>query len=347
MTITGDYNDGGGAVFAYRNDGTVSVSFDGRDDNAGTVRVRNEAGDTAVTLDGNAGDGAALIAVDNASGFTRVTLDGGDPSGGGTITLQAGDSSSTVFLDGDSGDAGAIEVRNNLSQTRVLLDGEDDNAGGRIEVRGEDGATVVRLRGEEFLAGDSGAVIEMDAEDGTETIEIDSGNVTGNASLFVDGTINGDTKSAVVKLDNGEERLLYCTESPEIWFEDVGSGQLHNGFAEIVLDPEYRQTVAIDASHPMRVMVTLTDDCRGVYVKKLGDRFQVRELQGGRSNATFDYKIICKRRGAKYQDVRLPKFERPGVGKDRGVQEQSWPGRKEDPGEPTHVQTPQEGSNQP
>ena len=59
----------------------------------------------------------------------------------------------------------------------------------------------------------------------------------------------------------------------------------------------------------MRVLVTLTDDCNGVYVKKHADRFTVHELMGGTSNATFDYKVICKRKG--YEDQRMAVFVRP------------------------------------
>ncbi len=54
----------------------------------------------------------------------------------------------------------------------------------------------------------------------------------------------------------------------------------------------------------MRVQVTLTGDCNGVYVsEKTATGFTVRELRGGASNATFDWEVAAKRKG--YEDVRL------------------------------------------
>ena len=109
-------------------------------------------------------------------------------------------------------------------------------------------------------------------------------------------------KSAIVKTSKGP-RELYCVESPEIWFTEVGSGRLINGKAHIELDPLFLETVTIDENNPMKVIITLTDECNGVYVKKGKTGFDVIELAGGKSNATFDYVVYAKRKG--YENKRL------------------------------------------
>jgi len=121
------------------------------------------------------------------------------------------------------------------------------------------------------------------------------------------------TKSAVVATASHGECKLYADESAEVYFFDRGGGQLVNGVAVIALDPVWLETVTIDAGHPMRVQVTLTGDCNGVYVAEKTAAgpstgsgqasFTVRELRGGVSNATFDWEVAAKRKG--YEDVRL------------------------------------------
>ena len=118
------------------------------------------------------------------------------------------------------------------------------------------------------------------------------------------------SKNAAVKVDNGEYRLLSCQESPELWFEDFGEGQLVNGRVHIELDPLFLQTVTINGQHPMKVFVQLNDEnCKGTAVKRGTTGFDVIELQNGTSNASFSYRIVAKRKG--YEDRRLAKMEGP------------------------------------
>ena len=123
-----------------------------------------------------------------------------------------------------------------------------------------------------------------------------------------DLTVQG-SKNAAVKIDNGEYRLVSCQESPEVWFEDFGEGQLSNGRTHIELDPLFLQTVTIDSRHPIKVFVQLEGDCRGVYVSKGITGFDVNELQGGIGNVSFSYRVVAKRKG--YEDVRLARMQGP------------------------------------
>jgi hypothetical protein len=121
---------------------------------------------------------------------------------------------------------------------------------------------------------------------------------TGQTGLQV---VNG-TKSAVVPTASGA-RALYSEESSEVWFTDYGFGQLRAGQARISIDRLFAETVNL--GEPYHVFVQPNDtDCQGVaVVNKTTTFFEVVELSGGRSSASFSYRIVGKRRG--YEDYRL------------------------------------------
>ena len=123
----------------------------------------------------------------------------------------------------------------------------------------------------------------------------------GNSFVHGNAYVSG-SKPAVVPTSQGN-RLLYCIESPEVWFEDTGEGQLAGGLAHIDLDALFLETVTIDDQHPMRVFVQLNDDCNGVYVQRQATGFQVMELGGGNSSAHFTYRVMAKRKG--FENARL------------------------------------------
>ncbi|MBN4061980.1 hypothetical protein JYU20_02135, partial [Bacteroidales bacterium AH-315-I05] len=110
------------------------------------------------------------------------------------------------------------------------------------------------------------------------------------------GIFSNFTKSTVVKGLNGEDRIMFCPEAPEILFEDYGKGQLVNGFSHIELDPIFANTVKINSKHPLRVFIQLEGDCNGVYVTaKSATGFDVIELSAGKSNTAFMYHVIANR----------------------------------------------------
>ena len=110
------------------------------------------------------------------------------------------------------------------------------------------------------------------------------------------------TKSASVPTSKGNQ-LVYSTESPEMWFEDIGNSKLVNGEAIVELDPLFMETVKIDAEHPLQVFIQENGDCNGVYVLKENNRFIVKEKNGGHSNIEFSYRVLAKRRF--YEDHRF------------------------------------------
>jgi len=127
------------------------------------------------------------------------------------------------------------------------------------------------------------------------------------AGWFVGGLGCTGTKSATVKTQSYGNRNLYADESAEIYFFDRGSSRLTNGRCIINLDRMFLETVTINDSYPMLVQITLTADCKGVFVSEKTNRsFTVREIQSGASNATFDWEVAAKRKG--YEDIRMEKI---------------------------------------
>ncbi|MBM3315582.1 hypothetical protein FJY71_07065 [candidate division WOR-3 bacterium] len=120
------------------------------------------------------------------------------------------------------------------------------------------------------------------------------------------GLLSNGTKSCVIATTQGD-RAMYCPEAPEVLFEDVGSAQLVDGYCRVDLDPLLLEGCTIDEEHPLRVYVTMNDECGTFRVVKHGTCFEVLENQGGQSNATFDWRIVASRKG--FEDKRLERVE--------------------------------------
>jgi len=90
----------------------------------------------------------------------------------------------------------------------------------------------------------------------------------------------------------------------ENWFEDFGSAKLKEGKAVVEIDPTFVETVNTDVDY--HVFLTPRGQCMGLYVaNQKGTSFEVGELNGGKSDVSFSYRIVAKRKG--YEDQRLVK----------------------------------------
>src|SRR5262245_40324013 len=125
-----------------------------------------------------------------------------------------------------------------------------------------------------------------------------AGLFLGNVAVTRNLTVSG-TKSAAVPFPDGTQRVLYCMESPELWFEDFGAAKLQAGRAVVKLDPDFAKVVTLNEYH---VFLTPEDDCHGLCVSnKTATGFEVRELQSGTSNVAFSYRIVARRKDIKAQ----------------------------------------------
>jgi hypothetical protein len=140
---------------------------------------------------------------------------------------------------------------------------------------------------------------------GTGVYARDMNNSAASYAIYGTGrfSVTG-VKAASVPTTKGNQ-LLYCTESPEIWFEDLGGGKLTNGTTHIALDEMFLETVFIDQQHKTRIFLQEEGESNGLIVFKDSDGkgFTVKEKNGGNSNIDFSYRIMAKRRF--YQNQRF------------------------------------------
>lgn len=101
-------------------------------------------------------------------------------------------------------------------------------------------------------------------------------------------------KSAAVAHPDGSHRLLYCMESPDCWFEDIGESQLVDGKADVSLDPDFAAIVDTAGYH---VFISPYGESKGLYVSHRTHKgFVVQEQHAGKSNIIFSYRVAARRR---------------------------------------------------
>src|SRR5271157_2577030 len=129
-------------------------------------------------------------------------------------------------------------------------------------------------------------------------------DLTGN--LFCTGVLG-----AAAKVAGNQKVGVYTVQSSENWVEDFGAGKLSGGVATVELEPRFGQAVTAANYH---VFLTPAGDCQGLYItKRTATSFEVHELQGGKSNVEFDYRIVAHRTG--FEAARLPDLTSAFAGK--------------------------------
>ena len=95
----------------------------------------------------------------------------------------------------------------------------------------------------------------------------------------------------------------YAVISPDMDVCQCGSSVLTDGATTVSFDKAFASAVSPEA--PIRVIVTPTSECNGIYVvRKSASGFAVQELAGGKSKATFDWLVVGRRSG---NDGKLPR----------------------------------------
>jgi hypothetical protein len=268
-------------------------------------------------ISATAGDstGCGLVAYSNQSGGFGAW--GINQTANGTGVVGVGNNQTASYLTAGSGGAftgsntGSYGKSTSARGTGVI--GVGNNQTANVLTNGSGGA----------FTGDSIGVYGYAIKSGNRTWGGYFKNNSTTAYAYVGGRI-GDTDykingtgtvSTIVKNTTGDRVNLYCPETPEIFFQDYGDGQLVNGKAHIELDPDFAKNVTINEKHPLRVFIQLEDDCYGVYVtNKTKTGFDVIELNGGSSNAKFMWTVTANRADevdengniiSKYADVRF------------------------------------------
>ncbi len=331
ILLDGGADDNGGDITVRSASGGNTLFFDGETSEAGLVSVRASSGSPRVELVGDAGSGGGRIRLFGAPALQTVILDGAGVGGGGVgnpeIALYGSNGNPTVSIDNeDASGGGFLALWNSASRNAIQMFGDNGSDAGRIDLYNRNGGLVsnsILLNARDSVG--TGSEIQLFTADGSNTLTIDLDGANGTTGQMqvneTDGsrafgfignrldlynasglsTINFDrisgTKSAVVDTPSYGQRLLYCMESPGVWFEDFGSAELVDGKAVIVLDPMFLETVTISEEHPMKVFVTPNGSTTGLYVEKGLDRFTVTEEIGGSGAIGFDWRVVAKRKG--------------------------------------------------
>jgi hypothetical protein len=113
-----------------------------------------------------------------------------------------------------------------------------------------------------------------------------------NANLSCTGNLRSNGMVESAHRDGfGRRVIAYASESATATIEDVGTGRLVDGVANVRIDPAL---AALMDHGRYYVFLTPLGDTRGLYVShKAAAGFQVREVEGGRASLDFDYRIVA------------------------------------------------------
>ncbi len=177
----------------------------------------------------------------------------------------------------------------NTSGTGVV--GFGNSAGAILMAGGSGGAFTGTTTGLFAKTNSSNAAQAIYSDNFGSVVRVNYWNGSTQYKIMGAGTV-----STVVKDLSNKPVVMHATESPEIYLQDYGQGQLVNGKVHINIDPVFAKNVTINNQHPLRVYVQLDGDCNGVYISnKSATGFDVNELHGGTSNTPFQWTIVCNR----------------------------------------------------
>jgi hypothetical protein len=119
------------------------------------------------------------------------------------------------------------------------------------------------------------------------------------------------------RTSEGRHVLAYAAESTSRTIEDVGTARMAGGVANVQIEPAF---ASVTDRTWYYVFLTPLGDTRGLYVSmKTATAFQVREIEHGRSNVEFDYRIVAHPLGARGDrlppapTVPKPRFPKNGM----------------------------------
>lgn len=120
------------------------------------------------------------------------------------------------------------------------------------------------------------------------------GPLTVNGSFSVTGS-----KNALVDTEHYGKRLINAYETAEVYFGDIGEGEVKNGRCEVIIESIFAETVNTEKPY----QVFLTPYGRGqIWVsERLPDKFIIEG-----DDIKFGYEIKAKRRG--FEEVRLEEY---------------------------------------
>ena len=157
-----------------------------------------------------------------------------------------------------------------------------------------------------ILSSNNNVDVRLDNDGGEEALFTVWGSATEACNIRENGNLKCfGTKSAVVKTAEYGTRQLYAMESPEVWFEDMGSAALLRGENTVAFDPIFADTVNLNSDYHVYLTALCQEPVLLFVTAKTQTGFTVKgvSLEGKPSACGFDYRVVAKRLG--YEDVRL------------------------------------------
>ncbi len=206
------------------------------------------------------------------------------------------DSNYGVFGRSETGYAGGFAGGNEHND--LLLGG----AVGRINANEEADSEL-------YLSSNADVIVKLDNDSGGDNVfrVWSSGGADLCTISEVGGLVCAAGKSAVVETADYGWRRLYTVESPEVWFEELGTASLVDGKATVTFEPIFAETVNLEEDYHVFVTPLCQEPVLLFVTAKTGVGFTVQgvTLDNQPSSCDFDYRVAAKRLG--YEDVRLEK----------------------------------------
>jgi hypothetical protein len=135
-----------------------------------------------------------------------------------------------------------------------------------------------------------------------------TGDVSTSGTMYASGFVT-DLHTTT---SDGRHVTSYASQSADAEMSDVGTGRIADGHGIVQLDPAFARTLDIRSGY--HVFLTPMGDCRGLFIaSKSPASFEVRELQGGQSTLSFDYRIIGRAAGVKTGRLPAIRFTAPKI----------------------------------
>jgi len=158
-----------------------------------------------------------------------------------------------------------------------------------------------------YLSSNADVIVKLDNDSGEDhTFRIKN---SGGGDVFTCDE-NGNcsctgTKPATVKTADYGWRQLYSMESPEVWFEDLGTVSLVDGEATVAFESIFAETVNLKEDYHVFVTPLSQEPVLLFVTAKSDTGFTVQgvTLDGEPAECSFDYRVTAKRLG--YEDMRL------------------------------------------
>jgi hypothetical protein len=122
-------------------------------------------------------------------------------------------------------------------------------------------------------------------------VSSDECQIDSNANLICSGVVQAKAVRTRRLTAGGQHVLAYAAESASETLEDVGTGRMIGGVANVPIDRAFGSTIDRSAYH---IFLTPKGDASLYVAQENAAGFVVRETHGGRSTLEFDYRIIAR-----------------------------------------------------